>query len=385
MLLPCGFWYARDVWLTGNPLYPMQISVFGQCQSRLDGSQSAMVATAYHLPPAAWRLLVIALVLVSRPRWARPGRCRRHLGWSMRSSRTRDLAARTVLALCSTLALAQARSIGSFSRPTPRNGFCRRRLGWRWCRSRSGGAAAKSETPRLRQVQHRQAVLFALAGWQVSDASHSPFCSRFDRRGRGGTEMDATCTVVYCRRVIVVGCCFSVWPSLRALDEQPLLRFYPRDGFAARLLPGWEILERSVRPRAPGSLTREPTCPTISLGSACGTRSSTSTSTIIRTGCRTTIIARGCEGQTGLARDPWPQWYRSNADYEAWLANLRRRRIDFVFIARENRHGRLEVIRARCRRFPSSEAWADAHPESFVDLGPFEYPQTRFRGFVSTG
>jgi hypothetical protein len=80
-------------------------------------------------------------------------------------------------------------------------------------------------------------------------------------------------------------------------------------------------------------------------------------------------------GETGLAATPWPQWYRSTGDYDAWVVNLRRRRIDFVFIARENRHGRLDANPvAALPPFPIERTWADAHPESFVDLGPFEYP-----------
>ena len=74
-----------------------------------------------------------------------------------------------------------------------------------------------------------------------------------------------------------------------------------------------------------------------------------------------------------LADNPWPQWYRAEVDFDAWLANLRRRNIELVFIARENRHGRLESTPGGLPQFPIEREWADAHPELFVDLGPFSY------------
>ena len=28
ILLPCSFWFARNLWITGNPLYPLDVSLF---------------------------------------------------------------------------------------------------------------------------------------------------------------------------------------------------------------------------------------------------------------------------------------------------------------------------------------------------------------------
>jgi len=79
-------------------------------------------------------------------------------------------------------------------------------------------------------------------------------------------------------------------------------------------------------------------------------------------------------GAGAPARDPWPQWYRTEADFESWLDNLRRQQIEFLFVARENRHGRLDLGPQTLAEFPIEKDWADTHPERFADLGPFRYP-----------
>src|SRR5262249_55685617 len=48
--------------------------------------------------------------------------------------------------------------------------------------------------------------------------------------------------------VVLLGCGLAARPTAGWLAERPLLRFYPRTEFAARLWPGWEILEQAARP-----------------------------------------------------------------------------------------------------------------------------------------
>jgi Dolichyl-phosphate-mannose-protein mannosyltransferase len=379
VLLPCGFWYARNVWLTGNPLYPMQISAFGHVIAAGWFDRSAMMATAYHLPPAGWRFFANRLVLVSGLTGLALVVVGVTSGLVGALDRTRDRAAREALALCSTLALAQAALYWFVLPYNTQERFLSPALGLALVplTGLAAGPARDRETAWQRQEQPIvQAVLFALAGWQVlgrlSFSVSLPLviiaagvALRWMPRARWFTA----------GAIIVVGCCFLVWPTLRALNGQPLLRFYPRAGFAARLLPGWEILERSVPATGARVAYAGTNLPYYLAG--IGHRNDVEYVNIdhhpdwLPHDYHRERLRRG---QSGLAADPWPQWYRSTANYDAWLANLRRRGIDFVFIARENRHGRLEVNAGMLPSFPIERRWADAHPESFVDIGPFEYP-----------
>ncbi len=73
-MFAAGYWYARSAWLTGNPLYPLQVSAFGRVL--LDGwhGPEVMRQPPYYLPVDDWRSLVdmLALVFDARlvPIWA---------------------------------------------------------------------------------------------------------------------------------------------------------------------------------------------------------------------------------------------------------------------------------------------------------------------------
>ncbi|MBU1726183.1 MAG: hypothetical protein KJ880_00930, partial [Candidatus Omnitrophica bacterium] len=50
--------------------------------------------------------------------------------------------------------------------------------------------------------------------------------------------------------------------------------------------------------------------------------------------------------------------YRSEADYSAWLANLKKRNIDYLFI--------YSLHQIKGIEFPFEDSWAAEHPEKFV-------------------
>jgi hypothetical protein len=63
--------------------------------------------------------------------------------------------------------------------------------------------------------------------------------------------------------------------------------------------------------------------------------------------------------------DPRPGWDRIHPDYEAWLANLAVESIDYLFVARPDPFDGLFNI-ADTQGYPIERAWADTHPESFT-------------------
>ena len=61
---------------------------------------------------------------------------------------------------------------------------------------------------------------------------------------------------------------------------------------------------------------------------------------------------------------PRPGWDRARPDYQAWLANLRREGIQLLVVTRVKPAG-LPVELAGASLFPVERVWADAHPEAF--------------------
>ncbi len=63
-----GFWYARNAWLTANPLYPLQLTAFGR--TILPGwfGPEAMTKSRYYLAASDWRSGLDILLAVLDPR-----------------------------------------------------------------------------------------------------------------------------------------------------------------------------------------------------------------------------------------------------------------------------------------------------------------------------
>ena len=73
-LLTCGFWLARGLILTGNPLYPMHLEAFDRVILAGWYPQAAMQRSQFYLPRGDWRafLAITAMVFDGRllPLWA---------------------------------------------------------------------------------------------------------------------------------------------------------------------------------------------------------------------------------------------------------------------------------------------------------------------------
>jgi hypothetical protein len=67
-LVPSSFWYGRNLWLSGNPLYPLQVSAFGRVWLSGWYESSEMSNSPYYLPVGDWRALVDILLAVFDPR-----------------------------------------------------------------------------------------------------------------------------------------------------------------------------------------------------------------------------------------------------------------------------------------------------------------------------
>ena len=388
MLVPSAYWYARNVWLTGNALYPLQLSLFGHVLADGWYEAAAMRATAYHVPPAAWHVLVGRLAVIAGVAGFSLVAAGAMAGWVQALRPSLPATVRRTLALCSTLAVAQLVIYWAVLPYNTQERFLSAALGLALVPL----ATATSSHPVL------QAGLCLLLGWQLLGSwsgrlgGSPPLLRVYDNPlWLGNPSMALLLPVslllagVVLRRgtrfrwvlaavIVGLGWYLPVRPLTDRLFEQPVVAFYPQAGFAASLLPGWHILEEAATPAGSRVAYAGTNLPYYLFGLG------------LRNDVEYININRDLDGlphdyhlrlrqrpDFRLADNPWPQWYRTEMAFDAWLANLRRRGIELLFIARENRHGRLEPTPGALPQFPIEREWADAHPDLFVDLGPFNY------------
>ncbi len=330
VLLPSAFFYARNAWLTGNPVYPLHVAALGR--TWLDGwyTRAAMEATAYHLPTGMW--------------WLLPARLAATLGLTGLSLVVAGLAAGLAFAVTS-------RTPG--------------------VRRVAGACVALGALQTLAYwyvipYNTQERFLSAALGLSVVPLA---FLASSRRWGVGVVSVLVTAQVVLALHHDRVSLQSVLTTTGTAGD-----RFYPREDFADRLRPGWEILDRLGLPDGTRIAYAGTNLPYYLLGPA----STWHVEYVNVMGDADWLPhdyhnARLRAGVTSLARDPWPQWYRTEPDPEIWLSNLLRRGIDILFVARENRHGRLDPPGGAVPRFPIEKAWADARPDRFIDLGPHVY------------
>jgi hypothetical protein len=181
--------------------------------------------------------------------------------------------------------------------------------------------------------------------------------------------------VVLAASIVVLGCYTSARPAAALLTADPVLQFYPPGGFGGRLLPGWTTLERHAAPGGANVAYSGTNLPYYLYGIGLRNRvryvDVTTQQDPLPHAHHQRLLRSGA---FRLSHDPYPEWHRAGADFDAWTANLRRHEIEFLFVARENRHGRLDPYPGTTLpAFPIEKQWADAHPALFEDLGPFEY------------
>ncbi len=75
-------------------------------------------------------------------------------------------------------------------------------------------------------------------------------------------------------------------------------------------------------------------------------------------------------GKPATWPDPFPMWDRLRPDYDAWLANLRAENVDLLVVTRVNTDDGSQYAADR-DRYPIERVWADAHPRVFRPIfGP---------------
>lgn len=376
LLLPSIYWYGSNTWKTGNPLYPLAINIGGYpLFAGWYDSNTMRRASGYHLntnqPELLWKLLANHFDPRLFVLWIAA------FFWTMvvfLRSRTRGGRCEVALTL---LALTWFISHWWI---IPYNSQGRFLL-----------AAAGIGLVPLAGLLHRRPLLqlcvLALMAWHLlMPPALLPLLDLPPPPLAGSRTATLACVVLHLFLVawILARGTRWTWPlatiplsgaaalilpiTVGMLLANPLLRHYPPMGFGANLLPAWWALEQG-KP-APGTTIAYAgtNLPYYLMGP--------------RLDYRVVYVnpdhhhdwlphdyhqERLRRGERQLAPSPWPDWHRAAPDYEGWLASLRHHRVQYLFVARENRHGQLGIQEPT---YPLEYYWALRHPEQFQAVSP---------------
>ena len=332
-LATCGYWFLRDAWLTGNPLYPLDVRVMGHTLWAGWYGPDAMRTSPYYLPPGNLGALADIVLALLDPRLAPLWLLAVGGAWAVANPRTR--AVRPWIVLFSILAVLNVALYWLVIPYRTQQRFMLHALGLavvplaatvnrgRWLRAGAAvllglhivtpqtwpfpareAAIPWDQSPLIPNAIDSLVVLFPPIepGYDPGRPAALPF-----RPLSLGLIVVAMFMIWAWRRVLIrqAGPSSRAWWLLacsaaltflwlgyeavgrRALD--PMIRFYPpfRDFYA-----GWRTFDRYCGPRAPAWRMPGPISLIICWAKACATRSAISTLTLIATGCCTTTTAR---------------------------------------------------------------------------------------------
>ena len=385
LLLPCAYWFLRNLYWTGNPLYPLHTELFGR--TVLEGwyDRAAMLVSGYHLSPTDWRAFLdrFTAVVDLRLAWLWPVALLGGLSFAGARSRPhaerRGVIALTVLAVVLMLVywfVIPYNTQERFLLPALALGLAPLALllqGRRWLQAAVLALLVWHLMTPLWQTQfrlnpsNRGAVLLPWDGGRLSGGVVVSGLALPLALGLAWAVLERTRRFrwIVCGFVVTAGGILAAWPAVRARGRTPELRFYPATYFAPNLLPAWLALEEARGPDGARVAYAGTNLPYYLFG-----RDLKNEVHYVNVNEHADWLlhdyhrSRRQAGDVELASDPWPAWYRDEPDYDAWLENLRDARIEYLFVARENQHGKRDV-REGISEFPVERRWARDHPEVF--------------------
>ena len=407
-LIPLAYWFGRNAWLTGNPLYPTHLKIGGW--TLLSGwyDREAMQRSHFYIPVERWEALVDTLLAVIDPRLALfwlPA-----LLWALvRKPDLKNPAARAAAIACAALALLNIAIYWLAIPYRTQQRFMIQALGLaaiplsltldsaRWLRV---GAAILLAIHLLTPQPWPFGPSNDRIPWDlapeipnatpalIQPLSRAPSLAMISREKPTPPSWPALGVTI----ALAIGLIHSLnriqaptrrrwlrssaWGSALALwvgyflhpgGESPRLRFYPIfPDYAA----GWLALDHrtataSETPQIAYSGTNIPyylfgpglrrDVRYINIDEHRDWRMHQYRAQAIR------------QGQSPTWPDPRPGWDRAEANYEAWIANLRAEKIKYLVVTRANpdegRHNPHDA-----QGFPIEREWAESHPEAFAPI-----------------
>ncbi|MGO9810406.1 MAG: ArnT family glycosyltransferase, partial [Isosphaeraceae bacterium] len=410
LLLTSGFWFGRNYMLTGNPLYPLHVELFGR--SILSGwyGRDAMRFSIYFVPITEWRALIDILLAVADPRlapfwiaalagaWAIGGRGapeQDRLTWTLSALAELNVALYWICIPYRTQQRFMLQALGLAAVPLAR-------LLDRW-RGLRGAAAALLILHLLTTQTWPVTVEESKIPWDLSPfipnavGAALPLFARMDRALHMGPDAAAIAGIVL---VLGMGCCagLAVWAGSRpnaaagrglknrallvagglglvglaalqtgasALDAGQL--FYPP---FRMFYPGWLDLESRSGPSGARLAYAGTNIPYYLFGT--GLRNDVR---YVNVDAHPDWLMHDYHRAALDRKEPtWPNsrpgWDRAHPNFQAWLSNLKAQQIQLLVVTRANSAEGPHNV-ADSEGFPIERLWADSHPELFEPLyGP---------------
>ena len=418
LLLTSGFWYGRNFLLTGNPLYPLHVKIFGR--TILSGwyGRDAMRFSIYYLPITEWRALVDMLVALVDPRlapfwiaglagaWAIGGRRtpqQDRLTWALAALAVLNVALFWICIPYRTQQRFTLQALGLAAVPLAR-------LLDRWRGLRVAAAALlilHLLTPQAWPVALEETKI----PWDLSPfipnaiGASLPLLSRMECALCAGPDFAALAGMML---MLGMGCCagLAVWGGSRsnlstrrglknctllatgvlglvglavlqtgapALDEKQL--FYPpfRDFYL-----GWLNLESRSGPSGARLAYAGTNIPYYLFGT--GLRNEVR---YVNVDAHPDWLMHDYHRAAVDRKEPtWPNsrpgWDRAHPSFQAWLSNLKAQQIQLLVVTRAN-SGEGPHNVADSEGFPIERIWADSHPGLFEPLYGSEQKDPFFR------
>lgn len=380
-----GWWYARNWIVTGNPLFPLQVEFGGVLVFPGAFSSSAMLKTSYHWQVEVWGVLVdrltslldgrlLTLVAVgsawsiarglwkrlSGPLWlAALGVAQLALFWLVVPYNSQERFWLTGYAL-----------ILASAAPAWNGSACIRYL-------LAGALTWSALTPTWRTHLVLPSISDVTALRWVNPWTA---LSKDDWPTVVPMAVGLLLVIAWSRsaplRNVALTCLAGIALLAAAGEAQqrvriaPRIRFLPAWGFAAELYPSWETLLNATESGARVAYAGT-NLPYYLYGPARRNQPRyVNVNAPVDWLLHDYLRERRRRGE-GISLDtPWPDWHRQLPDQERWLENLRREKIGYLFIARENRHGHWNEGEAGLAPFPIEASWAEQRPDLFERIGP---------------
>ena len=419
-LIPCGFWFGRSLILTGNPLYPMHVEVFGRVLLRGWYRSSAMRMSQFYLPVGDWRsfgsivFMVVdarlvplwVLGLVGAWRWGRPRWPIDRATWTLAGLAVLNVAIYWLAIPYRTQQRFMLQALGLAAAPVALlldRGRAWRVAGtvllvihlvtsqaWPWSVFAADGvrppwelsklvprsAAALMTFPSSREeLLHYWntpggiEILAILAGTVIGSLAVAAAWAHAARSSSRGRIVGASVASVALLAAVAMA---MEWTS----PHPPSGLIFPRFDDYQR---GWLALDQ-ISPKA-------------------GTRVAYAGTNLpyylMAGGLRNDVFyvnvdahpawmvhdyhrSAAGRGDPTLWDSPRPGWDRIHPDYLGWLANLRGRGVRLLVVARANPDdGPFNI--ADEEFFPIERVWADDHPEAFELVYPRAEPDPQMR------
>lgn len=382
-VLVAGFWFARDAWLTGNPLYPLQVQALGKVWLAGWYGPEVMRRSPYYIDPRNGRDLVDLVVAVVDPRlvplwasallgfWAlgRPRASTDRLVWLMAVLAVANVALYWLLIPYRTQQRFFLHALGLAAVPVAR--LLDRSAALRWLAPALLGLHLLTPVPWPWPSQE------SLIPWdldpRIPNAMPALVTPGSWPAGLGALLLAwvwnrARSTPTAARRLLAAAVGAGVVGGLGVLfypwDAGAFRRFYPE---FPQFLPGWYALERASGPDGRRVAYAGTNIPYYLFGS--GLRNSVRYVNV--DAHRGWLLHDYHRAAAARGRANWPHprpgWDRARPDYDAWLANLRAARIELLVVTRADPNEGPHNI-ADALGFPIERTWAERHPDAFAPL-----------------